>query len=39
MRAKMIDWMIEVMKSFNNSEQTFNLAVSIMDQFFEKTTK
>ncbi|EAR82991.2 amine-terminal domain cyclin (macronuclear) [Tetrahymena thermophila SB210] len=34
MRAKMIDWMIEVLKAYNFSETTFSLSVAIMDAYF-----
>lgn len=31
----MVDWMIEVLTTFKNSDQTFFLAVSIMDRYFK----
>jgi hypothetical protein len=34
MRAKMIDWMIEVLGNYNCDENTFFLAVNIMDRYF-----
>jgi len=37
LRAKMIDWMIEVLGSYKSSEQTFFIAVSLMDLFLQKT--
>ena len=37
-RTKMIDWMLEVLNIFYASEETFFLAVNIMDLFFWKTT-
>ena len=37
LRAKMIDWMVEVMCSYKCSDQAFFLAVNYMDTFFEKT--
>ena len=33
MRAKMIDWMIEVMSVYSQNKRTFFLAVKIMDKF------
>ncbi|EAR88519.2 amine-terminal domain cyclin (macronuclear) [Tetrahymena thermophila SB210] len=36
LRAKMVDWMIEVMKSYKCSEETYFMAVRIMDSFLEK---
>lgn len=35
-RAKMVDWMLEVIYSMRNSTQTFFQAVKIMDKFFIK---
>ena len=35
-RAKMVDWMIEVLNSFKCADQTFFLAVSIMDRYFNE---
>jgi hypothetical protein len=34
-RAKMVDWMVEVLTTFKTSDQTFFLAVNIMDRFFK----
>ena len=34
-RARMIDWMIEVLTNFNCDEQTFFIAVQIMDRYFK----
>ena len=31
----MIDWMVEVLSTFRMSEQTFFVAVSILDRFFK----
>ena len=31
----MIDWMIEVLTNFNCDEQTFFIAVQIMDRYFK----
>ncbi|KAL4469497.1 hypothetical protein ABPG74_004750 [Tetrahymena malaccensis] len=36
LRAKMVDWMIEVMKSYKCTEETYFMAVRIMDSFLEK---
>ena len=36
-RTKMVDWMIEVLSIFDNNEETFFLAVNIMDLFLWKT--
>ena len=33
MRAKMIDWMIEVLHSYRTNENTFYLAVEIIDAY------
>ena len=33
-RAKMVDWMVEVLTAFKCSDQTFFLAVSLMDRYF-----
>jgi len=37
LRAKMIDWMIEVLGSYKCSEQTFFIAIGLMDLFLERT--
>jgi hypothetical protein len=37
LRARMIDWMIEVLTNFKCDDQTFFLAVSLMDRFFKHT--
>jgi hypothetical protein len=34
MRAKMIDWMIEVLGNYNCDDNTFFLSVNIMDRYF-----
>lgn len=39
MRARMIDWMIEVLKAYNYSETTFSLSVAIMDSYFAKVSR
>lgn len=37
LRSKMIDWMIEVLSSYKCSDQTFFIAVHLMDLFLERT--
>jgi hypothetical protein len=37
-RTKMIDWMLEVLNVFKSDEQTFFLAVYLMDYYLYKTT-
>eukprot|EP00357_Protocruzia_adherens_P022382 CAMPEP_0114978740 /NCGR_PEP_ID=MMETSP0216-20121206/3979_1 /TAXON_ID=223996 /ORGANISM="Protocruzia adherens, Strain Boccale" /LENGTH=378 /DNA_ID=CAMNT_0002339979 /DNA_START=883 /DNA_END=2019 /DNA_ORIENTATION=+ len=39
LRAKMVDWMIEVLTNFNCEQSTFFLSVQIMDQYLTKTEK
>jgi hypothetical protein len=39
MRAKMIDWMIEVLSSYYCDENTFFLSINIMDRYFKYTTE
>lgn len=34
-RAKMVDWMVEVMTAFKCADQTFFIAVSLMDRYFD----
>jgi hypothetical protein len=34
-RAKMVDWMVEVLTAFKCADQTFFLAVSLMDRYFD----
>lgn len=34
-RAKMVDWMLEVLSAFHCADQTFFLAVSLMDRYFD----
>lgn len=38
-RAKMIDWMVEVLSAFKSSDQTFFVAVGIMDSFMKHNQK
>lgn len=35
LRARMVDWMIEVLTNFKCDDQTFFLAVSLMDRYFK----
>jgi Cyclin, N-terminal domain len=35
-RARMADWMIEVLSNYSASQQTFFLAISILDRYFAK---
>lgn len=35
LRAKMVDWMIEVLSSYKMSEDTFFRSVGLMDQYFK----
>ena len=39
LRAKMVDWMIEVMISFKCKDQAFFMAVSLMDRYFNQKTE
>jgi hypothetical protein len=32
----MVDWMVEVLTAFKCSDQTFFLAVNLMDRYFDK---
>ena len=36
-RARMVDWMIEVLSNFGCDEQTFFIAVSIQDRYFKNS--
>ena len=38
-RAKMLDWMVEVLSCFKSSDQTFFLAVNIMDRYFKASPR
>jgi hypothetical protein len=31
----MVDWMVEVLTTFKNSDQTFFLAINLMDRYFK----
>jgi Cyclin, N-terminal domain len=35
----MVDWMVEVLTTFKNSDQTFFLAINMMDRFFKINEK
>jgi len=35
----MIDWMVEVLQAYKMSDQTFFLAVNLLDRFFKKARK
>lgn len=35
----MVDWMVEVLTTFKCSDQTFFLAVNLMDRYFKMSTK
>ena len=35
LRSRMVDWMIEVLTNFKCDEQTFFLAVSLLDRYFK----
>ena len=35
----MVDWMVEVLTTFKTSDQTFFLAINIMDRYFKATDK
>ena len=38
-RARMVDWMFEVIHAFKMSEQTFFLSVQYMDRFISKSKR
>jgi hypothetical protein len=37
LRARMVDWMIEVLTNFRCDDQTFFIAVSLMDRYFKNS--
>jgi hypothetical protein len=39
LRARMVDWMIEVLTNFRCDDQTFFIAVSLMDRYFKYCAK
>lgn len=38
-RAKMVDWMVEVLTTFKNSDQAFFLSINLLDRYFKETDK
>ena len=38
-RAKMVDWIVEVLTTFKTSEQTFFLTINILDRYFKNSEK
>lgn len=36
-RAKMVDWMVEVLTTFKNSDQSFFIAIDLMDRYFKES--
>lgn len=38
LRARMVDWMIEVMSSYKFTNYTFFKAIDLMDRYFSKET-
>ena len=39
LRARMVDWMIEVLTNFKSDDQTFFLACSLLDRYFKGKEK
>jgi hypothetical protein len=39
LRSRMVDWMVEVMTNFRCDDQTFFVAVSIMDRYFQRANQ
>ncbi|CAK94397.1 unnamed protein product (macronuclear) [Paramecium tetraurelia] len=39
LRAKMIDWIVEVLSSYKCKDQTFHLSIRLMDLYLSKTTQ
>ena len=39
LRARMVDWMIEVLTNFKCDDQTFFIAVSILDRYFKSVSE
>jgi hypothetical protein len=39
MRSKMVDWIIEVMSQYKCTDETFFLALNVMDRFFMNASK
>lgn len=38
LRARMVDWMIEVLTNFRCDDQTFFIAISLQDRYFKNVT-
>jgi Cyclin, N-terminal domain len=38
-RAKMVDWMVEVLSAFKCVDQTTFLAINLMDRYFDALNK
>jgi len=38
-RAKMIDWMVEVLTTFKTSDQAFFLSVNLLDRYFKESDR
>ena len=38
-RAKMVDWIVEVLTAFKCSDQTFFIAVGLLDRYFDALSK
>lgn len=38
-RAKMVDWMVEVLTAFKCADQTFFLAINLLDRYFDALSK
>jgi len=34
LRARMVDWMVEVLINFKSNDQTFFLSVNLLDRYF-----
>ena len=39
LRARMVDWMIEVLTNFKSDDQTFFLACSLLDRYFKNKSE
>ena len=39
MRARMVDWMIEVLTNFRCDDQAFFVAVKLMDRYFKQSPR
>lgn len=38
LRARMVDWMVEVLTNFQCNDHTFFLSISLMDRYFKRST-